>query len=324
MVGQMVRTRSTWRRLGSAIPTALAASLLVFLLIWVGPNPAQSLMQDGDIDAQAAHQLATDYGLDQPWHTQYLSWLGNFFSGNWGVSMRTHESAAQLITDRLGVTLALSLSAIVLSILVSLPLAMLMANRPRSRSDTSLTASAVLVSAVPAFLLALLLQYGAVVLKDLTGITIFHASGGVRDGGVIELLQRYTLPVLTLTAVQVAGWMRYQRGLLLDVLGSDFITAARARGTSERTVQIHHVIRVALVPIVTMVAIDVGMMIGGTLIVETVFGLPGTGRLLLDSVQAHDTVVALDLVMLGAIAIVLANVLSDALCDRIDPRRRSD
>lgn len=318
----MVTATSTWRRLASAIPTALAASLLVFVLIWVGPNPAQSMMQDGDIDAQAAHQLTSQYGLDQPWHTQYVSWLRNFISGDWGVSMRTHESAAALITERLGVTLALSLAAICLSILVSLPLAMLMANRPRSRTDTSLTASAVLVSAVPAFLLALLLQYGAVLLKDITGITIFHASGGARSGGVIELLQRYTLPVITLTAVQVAGWMRYQRGLLLDVLGSDFITAARARGASERGIQLHHVLRVALVPIVTMVAIDIGMMIGGTLIVETVFGLPGTGRLLLDSVQAHDTVVALDLVMLGAIAIVLANVLSDALCDRIDPRRR--
>ncbi len=304
------------------IPTALAASFIVFLLVWIGPNPVQALMNEGDLDPAAAQQMQHSYGLDQPWYDQYASWLANFASGDLGTSMRTNEPAGSLILDRIGVTLTIAGTALFLSILISIPLALLMAERPRSTTDSTLTSGAVIISALPAFLLALLLQYLAVLIKDATGITIFHASGGLRDGGIIEILQRYTLPIATLTAVQVAGWMRYQRGLLLDVIGSEFVTAAHARGVSHRSIRIRHVLRASLTPIVTLIAIDLGLLIGGTLIVETVFGLPGTGRLLLDSVQAHDTVVALDLIMIGALAIVCANLVADVLCDRIDPRRR--
>lgn len=317
----MVATTSTVRRFMSMIPTALAASFIVFVLVWIGPNPVQTMLNEGNLDPAAAQQMQKSYGLDRPWSEQYLSWLSDFASGHLGTSMRTNEPAGALIMDRLGVTLTIAGAALALSILISIPLAMFMAERPRSTSDTSLTAGAVIISALPAFLLALLLQYLAVVIKDVTGITVFHASGGLRNDGLIEILQRYTLPIATLTAVQVAGWMRYQRGLILDVIGSEYIIAARARGIPLGAIRLRHVLRSALTPVITLIAIDLGLIIGGTLIVETVFGLPGTGRLLLDSVQAHDTVVALDLIMIGALAIVLANLVADLICDRIDPRR---
>jgi peptide/nickel transport system permease protein len=317
-----ITATSTTARLLGALLTALAASMLVFLLLWVGPDPSRLLASESDIDPAAIAQLQDQYGLNQPWYTQYLDWLGGMASGDWGTSMRTNAPAADLIGERLPVTIGMTLTATLLSVLISIPLAMFMAQRPRSRADTTLAGGAIFMAALPTFLLALILQWGALLLKDTLGVTIVHTSGPARESGLIELMQRYTLPIATLTAVQVAGWMRYQRGLLLEVIGNDYVTAARARGLTERVIQIHHVLRASLVPIITLVVIDIGAVIGGTLIVETVFGIPGTARLLLDSVQARDTVVVLNLVMLGSLAIVLTNTVGDVLSSRIDPRIR--
>lgn len=177
------------------------------------------------------------------------------------------------------------------------------------------------LGAIPGFLLALLLQLAAVKIKDVTGHTVLYVSGTPREGGIIEWIQRAVLPVLALALWQISAWVRYQRAELLEILGQDFIAAAHAKGLPERVVTIRHALRCALAPLVTLVALDLGYLVGGALIIETVFSLPGIGRLLVDSVQARDIVVTLDIIALGAVAMVVATAAADVITARIDPRQ---
>jgi len=309
------------RRSISALTTVLAASVAIFVLVMVGPDPLATIAQEQDIDTAA---LASDYGWDDPWVVQYGRWLGRLMHGDLGVSVRTHEGAGGMIAHRLPVTMTLGLASIALALAVSISLAMWTAARRDTRGDRWATGLMVAMSAVPAFSLALVLQWAAVRLKDLTGITIVYVGGMPREGGMVEYAQRFALPVLVLAMIQVAAWMRFQRSELVDALGSDMLLAARGRGLPERTLLVRYALRRSLAPIVTLVALELGTLVGGTLIVETIFGLPGLGRLLVDSVQARDVVVTLDIVLIGAVCIVIATTAADLLNARLDPRLGAD
>jgi peptide/nickel transport system permease protein len=176
------------------------------------------------------------------------------------------------------------------------------------------------LGALPAFLLAVLLQWCAVQLKDTFGMTIVYVGGMPRDGGVIEYIQRFALPVLVLVLVQVAAWMRFERSQLIDEFESESMQAARARGLPECVLSRRHAMRPTFAPLIALVALELGTLIGGAVVVETIFGLPGIGRLLVDSVQARDVVVVLDIVALGAILMVVVTAVADVVMARLDPR----
>ncbi|MCW2956004.1 MAG: binding-protein-dependent transport system inner rane component [Thermoleophilia bacterium] len=306
------------RRLVGAATTLLAASAVVFVLVMVGPNPLATLAQENEgIDAT---QLAAEYGWDRPWMVQYLDWLGNALTGDLGTSIRTNEDARSMIVDRLPVTIALGLASLLVAVATSVVLAMWAAARRDSRGDRLVTGAMVAMGALPAFLLALVLQWLAVQAKDTLGVTIVYVGGMPREPGLLELVQRFALPVLVLAMVQVAAWMRFLRSDLVEAAGSDMVAAARGRGLSDRVVRRSHILRVSLAPLVTLVALELGTLVGGTLVVETVFSLPGLGRLLIDSLQARDVVVTLDIIVLGAVAIVVMTTLADVVAARLDPR----
>jgi len=177
--------------------------------------------------------------------------------------------------------------------------------------------------AMPGFLMALVLQLSAVKLRDVFGDVIFYTSGTPESGASpIEWLQRLTLPIITLTLTHIAVWTRYQRGELLNVLGEQYIVCARAKGIPAKTIFLKHAMRNALLPIITLVAIDMGKLVAGAVVVESVFGLPGIGTLLLDSVNGNDAVVVLDILMLVGVMMVLCNALADLAYGALDPRVR--
>lgn len=305
------------RRLVVAIPTLIGATLALFLVLMVGPNPLTLLSQESDVDTSA---LAHHYGWDRPWYVQYLDWLGGLLHGDWGESLRTQESARDMILDRLPVTLAIAGCSTLLAVVLAVWLGAWTAQRRDSRSDRVATATMIGLGALPAFLLALILQWGAVQLRDLTGTTIVYVGGMPREGGFLELVQRFALPILVLAVVQAAGWMRFQRSELIDALDDDAMVAARGRGVPDQLLLRRHAFPRTVAPLLTLVALELGTLVGGTVIIETVFGLPGLGRLLLESLQTRDVAVALDIVALGAVAIVVATAIADSISAHIDPR----
>ncbi|MBC7643508.1 MAG: ABC transporter permease [Thermoleophilia bacterium] len=308
------------RRVLMAVTTAIAASFVLFLLLDVGPDPLALLTNDSDLSAADAARLAHQYGWDQPFIVQWAHWLGNLLRGDLGISLRSGRPAAQMILERVPLTLAITLSALALSMALSVPIALVVARRAGSRIDTVASTIVVAMAAVPGFLIAILLQLGAVHLKSLTGTTLLHVSSAPRTNGIGDVLGHLVLPVVALGLLQTAGWVRYQRAALLETIGSEFVTGARAKGLRERSVLIQHVLRASLAPIVTLVALDLGTIVGGSVVIELVFALPGLGRLLIDSVEAHDVVVVLDIVMLQALAIVTATTVSDLVVRWLDPR----
>ena len=308
------------RRMVSLIPTLLAASLLMFCVLSMGPSPLAQLREFSQLQPADLARIAHRYGWDKPlWH-QYVSWLASYVHGDWGRSVRTLQPAGQMIAERLPLTLTIASFALVISVGIGLPLGAYVALRAYSRIDYVTTLLTLSLMAMPGFFLALLLQIVAVQLRTWTGHVVFYTSGIPDGGGLVPWIQRLTLPVLVLAGSHVAIWVRYQRGELLGVLGQDYIKCARAKGLPERIVFLRHAVRNAVLPIITLIAIDMGKIVAGAVIVESVFGLPGIGSLLLDSVNGHDTVVVLDILMLTALLMVAANTLADLAYGALDPR----
>ncbi|MCW2971929.1 MAG: diguanylate cyclase [Thermoleophilia bacterium] len=305
------------RRLLRTLATLLTASFVLFVLLQMGPNPLATLGQEGDVDTVA---MAHRFGWDRPWYVQYGDWLGGLLHGDWGTSIRTNEPARDMVLHRVPLTLALGLSSTLLALLVAIPLATWAARRRDTPGDRWVTSAMIAMGALPTFLIALVLQAVAVKLKDTVGFTVVYVGGMPRDGGIVEYVQRFALPVTVLALVQMAGWMRYQRAGMLTSLDSDAVVAARARGVPGRDLIWRHAFRQSLGPLITLIGLEVATLIGGAVVVETVFSLPGIGRLLLESLQTRDIVVALDIVTLMAFAMVVVTAAADAAITYLDPR----
>lgn len=325
------------RRSVQAIPTLGVVSIVMFMLLMVGPNPLQQLKQNPSFTDADVQRLTKLYGWDKPLPQQYLEWAGNFVTGNMGTSIQTQRPAKEMILERLPLTLMLTGASMVLSLMIAIPIGAYVAVRKYSRADYAATFLTFCTMATPSFFLALLLQLLALKLQDAAGGTLVLATGGAPGcanggffqqifscmGSPIEVTQRMFLPVLALSILQIAGWSRYQRSELLGVLGQDYVKAAMAKGIPWRDVFLKHAMRNALMPIVTIVAIDVALLFGGAVITESVFSLPGMGGLLLDSIRQRDVVVALAIVMIGAFLVLVFNTLADIAYGMLDPRVRA-
>lgn len=309
-------------RLVQLVPTLLATSVLMFFILSLGPSPSAQLQEHGNLSADEISRIAHENGWDKPKVQQYASWLANYFRGNWGESVRTMTPAANLILERLPLTLSIAAISLALSVGIGLPLGAYVAVRRYQKVDYATTFTTLSLMAMPAFFLALILQLLAVQLRGVTGGVVFYTSGIPDDGATLEWVQRLALPVLTLTLTHIAAWTRYQRGELLNVLGQEYIKCARAKGLPARLVFMRHAVRNAVLPIVTLIAIDMGKLVAGAVVVEAVFGLPGIGTLLIDSVTGHDTIVALDILMLVAVTMVICNTVADLAYGALDPRVR--
>lgn len=304
------------KRLLMTIPTLLLVSVMVFALIRLIPGDAAQLMLS-DRDSEAAVEaMRQQLGLDRPIPVQYLLWLGSVLQGDLGVSIANRRPVAELLASRFQVTASFVMVALALATLLSVPAGMLAALKQNSRLDFSIVFATILLLSVPSFWvgLMLLLVFGA----KLGWLPTIGYVSFSQDFGAAALY--LVMPVVTLVITEVAVLTRMVRSSTLEVLRLDYITHARAKGLSEAAVLLRHAFKNAFGPTLTLIGLLLGSLLAGAAVVETVFSIPGLGRLLVDSIYARDYPVLQGCLLLITVTYVLTNLAVDLLYTLFDPR----
>ncbi|HEY5975697.1 MAG TPA: ABC transporter permease, partial [Geobacteraceae bacterium] len=276
--------------------------------------------------AQTRQRLREFYGLDKPLHVQYATWLGRLAKLDFGRSFAPdNRPVMDKIKERIPVTLSLNLIALVLEFGIALPIGIMAATRRNSLVDKGITIFVFIGFAVPTFWLALLLMYLFGVKLGWLPISGLHSLGGDKLVGVAWLLdtaRHLVLPIGVATFGSLAGLSRYTRATMLEVIGQDYITTARAKGLSERVVIYRHALRNALLPIITLLGFSLPGLIGGSVIFETIFAIPGMGQLFYMGVMSRDYPLVMGILVIGAFLTLLGNLLADLTYALADPRIR--
>lgn len=308
------------RRILGSIPLLLGISVILYAVLHLAPGgPTDVYADNPSVSPEALKNLERELGLDQPVPIQYLRWLGALARGEWGYSIRSGRPVTKDILERIPATLTLGGTAFVLALLVALPLGVLSAVRRYSFADYGFTFLSFLGISMPIFWLALMLQaFFAVQLKILPSAGLET----IGDGSLVDRLRHLILPACILAVASIASWGRFVRSSMLDVLSLDYIRTARAKGLSERIVVYRHALRNALIPVVTIIALDFAGIISGAVITETIFAWPGTGRLFIEAMNGRDYPVLMALLMIGSVALVFTNLITDLVYSLIDPRIR--
>lgn len=309
-----------WRLVG-AVPTLLGVSVLTFLFIRLIPGDAIAARL-GTSTALTPEQLASlraYFGLDQPLHQQYWTWLTSLFHGDFGYSIRTGRPVLVEISERLPATLELAAAATIIAVAIGLPLGLLSALRPRSRADVFARIGGLIGLSLPSFWLGTLI----IVLFSLY-LRWLPNTGGyvdfVRDPfGNLALL---VLPAVTLGVALAAATQRMTRSAMLDVLSADYVRTAWAKGLGHPLIVRRHVLKNGLIVVVTLLGIQVGQLLGGAVVVEEIFSIPGVGRMLLAAIVQRDYALVQGGVLAIAILFVLVNIVVDLLYGYLDPRIR--
>jgi peptide/nickel transport system permease protein len=308
------------RRTVWTILAVLGVSVLIFFLVRLLPGNIVDIIAgtEGQLSRAQRAAVLQEFGLDQPLPVQYLRWIGNMFRGNFGWSFRTGQPVATLIALRLPITIELALLAVVSVAFVAIPLGVAASVSRSLRVRTLVQIIGVLGLSLPNFWIAILLIIGASSLFGWLPAIIYVPPW--TDPWVN--LQQMFLPVLSLGLGLSAVVVRMTRSSMLEVLGQDFIRVARAKGLATRTVLLRHALRNALIPIVTVLGLQMGFLLGGVVITEQIFGLPGLGWTLLNGVYQRDYPVVQGTVMVFAVTFVFVNLLVDLLYTYLDPRIR--
>ncbi len=304
------------RRLLLIIPVALLVSIIIFSLLRLTPgDPIRVLLGEEPNPATIA-ALRQEYGLDQPMPVQYANWLGRFLQGDMGRSLRTRQPVAEAIFTRLPATLELGLAAIAFSLLISVPIGILSAARRNSVWDLLGTSFPLLGVSIPNFFSGIML----ILVFSLT-LRWFSPGGFVKFGDdPAENIKRLILPMIALGTPSLAVNMRLMRSGLIDALNQEYTRVARAKGLGERAVVFRHALKNALIPFVTVVGLQVGAVLEGAFITETIFLWPGVGRLAVDSIGGRDYPVVQAIVLLSALSFMAVNLVVDLLYAFLDPR----
>ena len=309
-----------WRLLG-AIPTLLGVTVLTFLFIRLIPGDAIAARL-GTSTALSPEQLASlraYFGLDQPLYQQYWTWLTSLLHGDLGYSIRTGRPVLVEITERLPATLELAAAATLIAVAIGLPLGLLSAMRPRSRADVIARIGGLIGLSLPSFWLGtLIIVFFSLYLRWLPN------TGGYVDFvhdplGNVALI---VLPAVTLGVALAAATMRMTRSAMLDVLSADYVRTAWAKGLAGALIVRRHVLKNGLIVVVTLLGIQVGQLLGGTVVVEEIFSIPGVGRMLLAAIVQRDYALVQGGVLVIAILFVLVNIVVDLLYGYLDPRIR--
>ena len=310
--------RLVLRRLAATVPVLVLVTAGVFALIHLTPGDPIDAMMAESVDDTVKATLRRQLGLDQPIYLQYVTWMGRLLHGDLGRSIRNQEPVIENVRRRIGPSLQLAGFAMAISLMVAFPVGILSAARRNTPVDRVGTTFALFGICMPNFLIALLLIF-------LFGVTLrwLPISGYVNPmeeplDGVRSLL----LPAITLGLALAAVITRTLRSSMLEALAEDYVRTARAKGLSEWSVVRGHVLKNALIPVVTVLGLQLGTLIGGAVITEYVFALPGVGRLVVDAVFARDYPLVQGVVLLIAIGFILSNLLVDLLYGWIDPRIR--
>jgi peptide/nickel transport system permease protein len=303
------------RRLLATLPVLAVVAVVVFLLIHLAPGDPAALIAGDLATGEDIEKLRTALGLDQPLWLQFALWLGRLARGDLGVSIFTQVPVAQLLAQRLEPTLSIACFTMLLTLLVAVPLGTLAAACAGSWIDRLVMLFAVLAFSVPVFLIGYVLVYAFAV-----RLPWFPVQGYARlSDGAGPWLRSLVLPSVNLALVYIALVTRMTRATVLEVLQEDYIRTARAKGLGMLAV-LGHALRNAAIPIATTVGVGIALLIGGVVVTETVFAIPGIGRLVIDSVQRHDYPVIQSVLLVSAGAYVLINLLIDLSYRLFDPR----
>jgi len=303
-------------RLGMAVPTLLLISVMVFALIRFIPGDPALLMLGDMADAQSLAQMRSSLGLDHSVVTQYLIWIKAVLSGDLGFSISSRQAVLPLLLDRFSVSATIVLVAVGLATLIAVPVGLLAAWKQNSPMDLGLVASATLLLSIPSFWLGLLLLYGFGIKLGWLPVVGYVAFADDPFKAVTYLI----LPIVTLTLVEFGAIARMARASTIEVLRLEYIAHARAKGLSEGAVLWRHALRNAFAPTWTLVGLILGNLLGGIAVLETVFTLPGVGRLMVDSIFARDYPVLQGCLLLITCIYVLVNLCVDLLYPLFDPR----
>ncbi|GAA2527402.1 ABC transporter permease [Winogradskya humida] len=321
------------RRLLAAVPVLIIASFLSYALVALSGDPLEPLKLRNPPAPQRTIELETArLGLDDNIVVRYGHWLWGVLHGDFGESVQSTYDIGANLTRSTAVTLRLVLVAMLLALVLAVFTGVLGAVRQYSKSDYVLTFTGFVFLAMPLFWVAIVLKDLAVRYNKATGTTVFYTIGEKSQGydelspgaKVADLAGHLVLPTIALALISYAAWSRYQRAAVLEVLNSDYVRLARAKGLSWRKVLVRHVLRTALIPLVTVTALDVAGILGGAVITETVFNWNGLGRMLLTGVARGDTDAVASWLLLAGLIVVAFSVIADALYAVLDPRIRHE
>ena len=309
------------RRILSVVPTLLLLSILIFIGMELTPGDATSFLLDPDIPPGDMEALREAMGLNRPAHVRYFVWMKEILRGNLGYSLIDGSSITRALARKVPATLELMSLALVISTVLGILLGSISALRRYSALDHTLTVAGMVGLSVPNFFVGLLAIYVFSI-----QLAIFPVGGRLDpfDTRLITRLSYITLPALILGLVLTAGLMRYTRSTLIDVLMRDYITTARSKGLPEWRINFIHGLRTALTPIVVMLAFRLPMLLGGSVIIESVFAWPGMGSYFLDAVRARDYNIVMVVALLMSSAVLFASLLIDIITALMDPRVRYD
>jgi peptide/nickel transport system permease protein len=312
-----------WRRVIQAMPLLLGITIVTFLLLQAMPGgPLAIYASNPRVRPEDLARLRLNLGLDLPWYNQYLRWLTTLATGNWGYSFNTGQPVLTLITRRLPATLQLMTIAFIISVAIGLPLGVLAAVRRYSWLDYSLSVFAFAGVSLPVFWLGLMLM-----LVFSVHLRWLPSSGMQSIGGPDSLVDRtlhLILPVTVLSLARTATWSRYLRSSLLEVIRQDYIVTARAKGLREKVVIYRHALKNSLLPVLTVMGMEIPQFCTGAVITETIFAWPGMGRLFYEAVLGRDFTLLMGILTLSAALVVIGNLLTDVAYAYFDPRIRFD
>ena len=307
------------KRLILSIPTFLGITIFVFVLSNMAPgSPADIIAASSEMSEEALEELKISMGLDKPVIVRYGLWLGDLLHGDLGVSTRTNQPIANMIGQRIGPSLTLTLTSLVVALLISIPLGVLAACKPYSIWDNLSSALAFLGTSTPNFFAALVLVYFFAVQLGWLPAQGMYDAGGTESIGSLAI--HLVLPVIVMVIQMMGNLIKQTRGSVLEVLNEEYIKTARAKGIKEYKVIIKHGLRNALIPIVTSVGLLVPFLIGGAVVTEQIFSWPGIGSLMIQSISTRDYNAIMGITVMISIAVIVVNILLDVLYSYLDPR----
>ena len=309
------------RRLLIAVPSLLGISVVLFTLLALAPgDPFGELASNVNVPPEVAAGLRAKFGLDDPIALRYLRWLSAMLHGDWGFSFVSRMDVDTLIRQRLPATLLVIGSSQLVALLIALPVGVYSALRPYSIFDQIANLLAFIGFSLPTFFTGLLFILLFSIYLDWLPFVFQADISATGWQWYWEEFKQAVMPVSVLALLQAASWTRYVRSAVLEVIRLDYVTTARAKGLPERTVVVKHIVRNALIPVVTLVALQMPALFGGAIVTEQIFRIPGIGSLLISSILANDTPVIMAVTFVFAGLVILFNLVADILYGWLDPR----
>ena len=309
------------RRLLIAVPSLLGISLVLFVVLALAPgDPFSELATNPNVPPEVAVALRAKFGLDDPIYLRYVHWLSAMVHGDWGFSFVSRANVDALILQRLPTTLYVIGSAQLLALVIAIPIGVYAAMKPYSLFDQIANTLAFIGFSLPTFFTGLLFILVFSVKLDWLPFVYTTDIKATGIGWLGEQIRQAIMPVMVLGLFQAASMTRFVRSAVLDVIRLDYVTTARAKGLGQATVIVKHVLRNAMIPVVTLIALQIPAVFGGAIVTEQIFRIPGIGSLLITSILSNDTPVVMAVTFVFACLVVLFNLIADVLSGWLDPR----